>query len=152
MKKVLCFMLTVAMLVSCIFTFTISVSAHQNLSEKITFDEINTANATGYKYGTGNFTREDGVSAKSIEQYTSNGKFTNFHYNDYAYADVVKAPDDKYGMSLGIHHSFNPSTASGANPYVQVNYTSNVKYTGTIHTTFSHHGGSNLRERSKNDV
>ncbi|MBQ4528531.1 MAG: DUF2334 domain-containing protein [Clostridia bacterium] len=138
MKKILSLFLMLTLIATCFASVSmLSVSAHQNLSEKITFDEINTANATGYKYGTGNFAREEGVSAKSIEQYTSNGKFTNFHYNDYAYADVVKAPDNKYGMSLGIHHSFNPSTASGANPYVQVNYTSNVKYTGTIHTTFS---------------
>ena len=132
MKKVLCLILTLAMLVSCIPMFTLSVSAHQNLSEAITFDELDAKNVTGYKYGTGNFSKEDDAASKSIEQYTPNGKFTNFHHSASSYADVAQAPDGRYGMSLGVFHMFGAS-----NPYVQVNYTPNTKYYGTIHTTFS---------------
>ena len=88
MKKVLCLMMTLAMLISCIPMFTLSVSAHQNLSEAITFDETDAKNATGYKYGTGNFSKEVGTASKNIEQYTSKGKFTNFHHSAKSYADV----------------------------------------------------------------
>ncbi len=134
MKKVLCLMLTLSMLVSCISVFTVSVSAHQNFRDAITFDEIDDFNVTGYKYGTGNFTREEGAAANGLEKYSTYGKLTNFHYNDTSHIDVASAPDTRYGKSLAVYHT---ATSISTNPYVQVSYTPNEKVYGTLHLTSS---------------
>ncbi|MBQ4631369.1 MAG: DUF2334 domain-containing protein [Clostridia bacterium] len=134
-KKFLSMFLTFSIIISCFASLSVmNVSAHQNFRDEITFDEIDDFNVTGYKYGTGNFTREEGVAAKSLEKYSDNGKLTNFHYNDTSHVDVASAPDTRYGKSLAVYHT---ATAISTNPYVQVSYTPNEKVYGTLHLTSS---------------
>ncbi len=119
MKKVLSFVLTLAMLVSVLAGLSIvNVSAHQNYKmEPITFDEaaaVTDSNPTGYKYGTGNIDRTEGF--KNIEQYFTGGKFTAFHNNKYYFNDVAEAPDKRYGKSLLIREYYEEGAAT---QYVQ---------------------------------
>ena len=136
-KKILSMLLTFSIIISCFAGLSIvSVSAHQNYSDAITFDEIDDFNVTGYKYGTGNFTRAEGDSLKYIEQYTNVGKFTCFNNNANTYVDVGTAPDSRYGKSFAVHHSQIKDTV-----YVQATYTPGgntaKKLYNTVHMTAS---------------
>ena len=138
-KKFLSMFLTFSIIISCFASLSvINVSAHQNFRDEITFDEIDDFNVTGYKYGTGNFTREEGTAANGLEKYSTYGKLTNFSYNDTSHIDVASAPDTRYGKSLGVYHT---ATAISTNPYVQVSYTPGgntaTKVYGTVHLTSS---------------
>ena len=105
MKKVLSFILTLAMITSLFAgVASVSVSAHQNHKMKaITFDELSESNATGYLYGTGNHTTTDGTYKNMANIVSEGAKFSaGINCNQWHYADVATAPDGRYGKSLLI--------------------------------------------------
>ena len=147
MKKVLSFVLTLAMIVSVFAGFSVvNVSAHQNYTmETITFDEttpVSDSNPTGYKYGTGNINRTEGF--KSIEQYFDGGKITAFHNNKYYFNDVAEAPDNRYGKSLLIREYWETGAST---QYVQTSLDPTPLLCGTVNVTASLYTKKNENDR-----
>ena len=134
MKKVLSFVLTLAVFASLFASFSlVNVSAHQNFQmDAITFDEVASANPTGYKYGTGNLDRTEGF--KSIEENYGKGTFTAFHNNKYYFNDVAEAPDNRYGKSLLVREYFEEGAST---QYVQSAMNTSSVLKGTINAKAS---------------
>ncbi|MBQ4629751.1 MAG: hypothetical protein IJB70_02045 [Clostridia bacterium] len=147
MKKVLSFVLTLTMLASLIAGFgTLNVSAHQNHKmTMITFDELSETNPTGYLYGTGNNTTTDGTY-KDMASISSDGaRFSSgFNCNQWHYADVAAAPDDRYGKSLLISEKYGEGATT---VYAQSPLTPNNDLNGTINVK-----ASLYTEKNSNDL
>ncbi|MBQ4528832.1 MAG: DUF2334 domain-containing protein [Clostridia bacterium] len=145
MKKVFSLVLALTMIASLFAGLAVvNVSAHQNYSmETITFDETDSNNSTGYKYGTGNIDVAEGGTYKNISSVNYGaGTFSGgLSSTKYTYVDVKTAPDDRYGKSLYYYEWYE----DGANkPYVQAPVVANVVkdsadqgLTGTVKMTAS---------------
>ncbi|MBQ4629752.1 MAG: hypothetical protein IJB70_02050 [Clostridia bacterium] len=146
-RKFLSVIITLALLASCFASMSIvTVSAHQNHKmTMITFDELSETNPTGYLYGTGNNTTTDGTY-KNMASISSDGaRFSaGFNCNQWHYADVAAAPDERYGKSLLISEKYGEGATT---VYAQSPLTPNNDLNGTINIK-----ASLYTEKNSNDL